>query len=251
MPVGITKFHQNGLKTLTKSNALHVIKQVEEFNKKVKKQLAMASDEFFLKADYPVPEKKYYGNFAQIEDGVGALRLLMDDFFIEDRMTLLGEIVRDGQIVCSDTALNDIVLTRLESMKMLRFSLYVNDQFITRYNADGIIVATPTGSTAYSLSAGGPIVLPTSNLFVLTPICAQTLTTARSIVLPDNAYIRLIVEAKDGIRMLHQAVSFDSDNVVSVHPGDEIVIKSASDKVRLIRLDQRSFLDTLGKKLSR
>lgn len=103
-------------------------------------------------------------------------------------MTLLGEIVRDGQIVCSDTALNDIVLTRLESMKMLRFSLYVNDQFITRYNADGIIVATPTGSTAYSLSAGGPIVLPTSNLFVLTPICAQTLTTARSIVLPDNAY---------------------------------------------------------------
>ncbi len=178
-------------------------------------------------------------------------RLLMDDFFIEERMTLLGEIVRDGQIVCSDTALNDIVLTRLESMKMLRFSLYVNDQFITRYNADGIIVATPTGSTAYSLSAGGPIVLPTSNLFVLTPICAQTLTTARSIVLPDNAYIRLIVEAKDGIRMLHQAVSFDSDNMVSVHPGDEIVIKSASDKVRLIRLDQRSFLDTLGKKLSR
>ena len=132
-------------------------------------------------------------------------------------MTLLGEIVRDGQIVCSDTALNDIVLTRLESMKMLRFSLYVNDQFITRYNADGIIVATPTGSTAYSLSAGGPIVLPTSNLFVLTPICAQTLTTARSIVLPDNAYIRLIVEAKDGIRMLHQGNRFDSNNVVSVH----------------------------------
>ena len=132
-----------------------------------------------------------------------------------------------------------------------RLLMDVNDQFITRYNADGIIVATPTGSTAYSLSAGGPIVLPTSNLFVLTPICAQTLTTARSIVLPDNAYIRLIVEAKDGIRMLHQAVSFDSDNVVSVHPGDEIVIKSASDKVRLIRLDQRSFLDTLGKKLSR
>ena len=170
-------------------------------------------------------------------------RLLMDDFFIEERMTLLGER-RDGQIVNYGT--NDIVLTRLESMKMLRFSLYVNDQFITRYNADGIIVATPTGSTAYSLSAGGAIVLPTSNLFVLTPICAQTLTTARSIVLPDNAYIRLIVEAKDGIRMLHQAVSFDSDNVVSVHPGDEIVIKSASDKVRLIRLDQK-LLDTAEK----
>ena len=80
VPVGITRFHQNGLKTLTVENALHVIKQVEEFNKKVKKNLAMASDEFFIKVDYPVPERKYYGDFAQIEDGVGALRLLMDDF---------------------------------------------------------------------------------------------------------------------------------------------------------------------------
>ncbi len=80
VPVGITKFHKNNLKEITKENALHVIKQVEDFNKKVKKHLAMASDEFFLKADYPVPERKYYGSFSQIEDGVGALRLLMDDF---------------------------------------------------------------------------------------------------------------------------------------------------------------------------
>ncbi len=80
VPVGITRFHKNDLKTLTKENALHVIKQVEDFNKKVKKHLAMASDEFFLKADYPIPDKKYYGSFSQLEDGVGALRLLIDDF---------------------------------------------------------------------------------------------------------------------------------------------------------------------------
>ena len=80
VPVGITRFHKNNLKTLTKENALHVIKQVENFNKEVKKHLAMASDEFFVKADYPIPDKKYYGSFAQIEDGVGALRLLIDDF---------------------------------------------------------------------------------------------------------------------------------------------------------------------------
>ncbi len=80
VPVGITRFHKNDLKTLTKENALHVIKQVENFNKKVKKHLAMASDEFFLKADYPIPDKKYYGSFSQLEDGVGALRLLIDDF---------------------------------------------------------------------------------------------------------------------------------------------------------------------------
>lgn len=82
VPVGLTKFHKNNLQTLTAENALHVIKQVENFNKKVKKQLAMASDEFFIKADYPIPDKKYYGTFAQIEDGVGALRLLLDDFEI-------------------------------------------------------------------------------------------------------------------------------------------------------------------------
>ena len=80
VPAGITKFHKNNLKTLTKENALHVIKQVESFNAKVKKHLAMASDEFFLKADYPIPDKKYYGSFSQLEDGVGALRLLTDDF---------------------------------------------------------------------------------------------------------------------------------------------------------------------------
>lgn len=80
VPVGITRFHKNDLKTLTVENALHVIKQVENFNTKVKKHLAMASDEFFLKADYAIPDKKYYGGFSQLEDGVGALRLLMDDF---------------------------------------------------------------------------------------------------------------------------------------------------------------------------
>lgn len=80
VPVGITKFHKNNLKTLTKENALNVIKQVENFNTRVKKHLAMASDEFFIKADYPIPDKKYYGAFSQLEDGVGALRLLTDDF---------------------------------------------------------------------------------------------------------------------------------------------------------------------------
>ena len=80
VPVGITRFHKNNLKTLTTKNALHVIKQVEAFNTKLKKHIAMASDEFFLKADYPIPNKKYYGNFAQLEDGVGAIRLLTDDF---------------------------------------------------------------------------------------------------------------------------------------------------------------------------
>ena len=184
-----------------------------------------------------------------MEDAIS--KFLQDDFTVEKRMMMKAEIRKENKIQFSFHALNDVVVSKVAGEKLIYRELSTDGVAVNRYTADGLIIATPTGSTAYSLSAGGPIVLPTSNLFVLTPICAQTLTTARSIVLPDNAYIRLIVEAKDGIRMLHQAVSFDSDNVVSVHPGDEIVIKSASDKVRLIRLDKRSFLDTLGKKLSR
>lgn len=80
VPVGITRFHKNNLKTFTPENALHVIKQVEQFNKKMKRNIAMASDEFFIKANYEIPPKDYYGDFAQLEDGVGAIRLLLDDF---------------------------------------------------------------------------------------------------------------------------------------------------------------------------
>lgn len=80
VPVGITQFHKNNLKSITEEGALATIKQVEAFNKRVKKQLAMVSDEFFIKCDYPIPEAKYYGDFAQLEDGVGALRLFLDDF---------------------------------------------------------------------------------------------------------------------------------------------------------------------------
>ena len=80
VPVGITRFHKNNLKTFTPENALHVIKQVEQFNMKMKRNVAMASDEFFIKADYAIPSRDYYGDFSQLEDGVGAIRLLLDDF---------------------------------------------------------------------------------------------------------------------------------------------------------------------------
>lgn len=178
-------------------------------------------------------------------------RLLEDAYFLEERMMLHGEVVRDGKVIFSDTALNDIVLSRRDLMKMIRFSLYVDGQFLNRYNADGMIIATPTGSTAYSLSAGGPIVLPTSNLFVLTSICAQTLVNGRSIVLPDHVAIELEVERKESaVSSMNQAVSFDSDDTLPLLPGDRLMVRKAQESVRLIRLDQKSFLEILGKKLS-
>ena len=123
VPVGITKFHKNNLSLLTKENALNVIKQVESFNKRVKKHLAMASDEFFLKADYPIPPKEYYGNFAQIEDGVGALRLLMDDFE-ETKKLLPAKIKKPKSITFATTpsaqkVISEIVedLNKIENLK--------------------------------------------------------------------------------------------------------------------------------------
>ena len=174
-------------------------------------------------------------------------RLLMDDFFIEERMTLLGEIVRDGQIVCNDTALNDIVLTRLESMKMLRFSLYVNDQFITRYNADGIIVATPTGSTGYSISAGGPVVDPCMRLYVATPICAHMLSV-RSAVLSSNKDIRIKLDGEYG--NADAVVTADGDIQGYIKNADEVIITESEYDFELIKIGEQSFYDTLIKKLS-
>lgn len=127
VPVGITRFHKNNLKTLTEENALHVIKQVENFNQKVKKQLAMASDEFFIKADYPIPETKYYGAFSQIEDGVGALRLLLDDF--EKTKKKLPKSIKSKKKILFATSQSSIkvmseILDELNKIENLECSLF-------------------------------------------------------------------------------------------------------------------------------
>ena len=141
VPVGITKFHQNGLKTLTKSNALHVIKQVEEFNKKVKKQLAMDRDEFFLKADKHVPKKKYYGKFAQIEDGVGALRLLMD-YFEKNRKKIPLSVKKPKEIIFATTPsaakLVGCIADELNKVKNLQCSVI---ELKNNFFGDNVIVA--------------------------------------------------------------------------------------------------------------
>ncbi len=144
VPVGITCFHKNNLKTLTKENALHVIKQVENFNIKAKKQLAMASDEFFIKADYQIPDKKYYGSFAQIEDGVGALRLLIDDF--EKTQKLLPESIRQKKQLtfatteCAKKVMKNII-NRLNKIKNLQCDLVIlkNNFFGENVTVAGLI----------------------------------------------------------------------------------------------------------------
>jgi len=157
-----------------------------------------------------------------------------------------GCIYRKGTAVCQDIALNEIVITRSEQLKMLQFKVYVNQELLNEYRADGLIAATPTGSTAYNLSAGGPIIVPDSKMVVLTPICSHALGT-RSIVLSADDWIQIEMTGKKGVS---QAAVFDGDTTTELYPGDCIEIRRSDIKTILIKLKNISFLDNLRNKMA-
>ena len=168
---------------------------------------------------------------------------------VEERMMLKGTVYHDGKVVCEDVALNDILLGRQSSFKIVRFRVYVDGNYLNSYAADGMIVATPTGSTAYNLSAGGPIVEPTASLIVLTPVAPHAVLN-RSIVLSDKSLIRLELSAAPGRTDAEAVVGFDSDNQCVIHPGDYIEIKKAFRTTKILKLDRIGFLETLRRKMS-
>lgn len=171
--------------------------------------------------------------------------LLTDRYQIQERMMLRGCAYHDGKLTAENIALNDIVLTREGDLRVLRFKIYVDGQFLYEYSADGMIVATPTGSTAYNLSAGGPIAQPDGQLLILTPICPHTLTS-RTIVLGPDSRVRIEISMKN---QGSQMVSFDGDTKIPLEPGDYIEIERAKMVTRVVKLDHRSFLDILKYKM--
>ena len=191
------------------------------------------------------------GYLAEVE--IGAIepaldKLLADDFTREERMMLAGRVKKHGQAE-ENFALNDIVISRCGSLQILTFHIYVNGQFLNSFSADGMIVATPTGSTGYNMSAGGPVVEPAANLLLLTPICPHTLNT-RSIVLAPEDEIRIeIPQGKDGILQSVEA-NFDGSHKISLGTGDSIVIRKASKTTGILKLNTESFLAVLHKKMS-
>ena len=106
-------------------------------------------------------------------------RLLADDYTVEERMMLTGSVWMGGKQAGRDTALNDIVINRSGNLRVVDYEVYVNGLYLNSFTADGVIVSTPTGSTGYSLSAGGPIVSPTASMLIMTPICPHTLNSRR------------------------------------------------------------------------
>ena len=171
--------------------------------------------------------------------------LLRDQYCIEERMMLQGEIRRCGQLLHEDVSLNDIVLHADARSRVISFDFYVNNALLKTYQADGMIIATPTGSTAYNLSAGGPIVMPVSRMILATPLNPHTLIS-RSIVLPPDVEVKLVVGERE---VSSYIVSMDSTSFSDLLPGDEIIIRISSLHASLIKLRQDSFLDILKKKL--
>ena len=172
--------------------------------------------------------------------------LLNDNYTLENRMMLEGRVTgKDG--IRTGVALNDIVLARKNVLQMLKFRVFLNGEYLNEYLADGMIAATPTGSTAYNLSAGGPVVTPGTELIVLTPICPHTLG-AQSIVLSSEDRIEIhLMEYRDK----EQTAVFDGDQVVDLRPGDTLEIFRSRNHTVLIKLKNISFLETLRNKMDR
>ena len=184
-----------------------------------------------------------------VEDIEDALyRLLMDDFKIESRMMLKGTIIRNDKEIYSASVLNDIVIHRGADIRISDFYVHVNNQLLGKFQADGIILSTPTGSTAYNLSAGGPIARPNSNLIILTPICAHSIGQ-RSIVLSDEDKIEVTIGTCKNPKGEFRRISFDGDNIVEVESGDVIAIEKSQVSTKLVKLDDSSFLQTVKKKM--
>lgn len=179
-------------------------------------------------------------------------RVIADEYYLEERMMLQGRVKRrDGSYTRTDVALNDITITRSRSLRVIKFKLYVNGEFLYLYTADGIVVSTPTGSTAYNLSCGGPVVEPTANLFLVTPIAPHSLNN-RSLILSadDTIELELLGSEKDPESQVEYICGYDSDTSVPLYPGDRIEIVRAPQVTKILKLSTLSFLETLRIKMS-
>lgn len=173
--------------------------------------------------------------------------LMANDYIVDKRMMLEGTVYRNGQEIFYNTALNDIVINRSGSLRVIDFDIFVNGEYLSSYSADGVIVSTPTGSTAYSLSAGGPIVKPQAEILVITPVCPHTLNK-RSIILGRDDEV--VIKMSDNKGLSEQRVaSYDGELFCNMITGDEIVIKKAEQKISFIKTNKLSFLQLVREKL--
>ena len=175
--------------------------------------------------------------------------LFAGEFITEERMMLKGEVLLTDGTHSKEWALNDIVITRVGSLQITKLRVYVNGQFLNEYLADGVIITTPTGSTGYSLSAGGPIVEPQARLIMLTPISPHTLN-ARSIILSPEDEIEIVVaDGREGSQQTVEA-NFDGAHKVLLKTGDKVRIVASRRTTQIAKINCESFLEVLHRKIS-
>lgn len=176
-------------------------------------------------------------------------KLLAGEYEIEKRMMLVGYVYSSDQEKGNTRALNDIVITRKGSLQIITFTISVNGEFLHRYSADGIIVATPTGSTGYNLSAGGPVVDPKAQLMVISPICPHSMQHNSIVLSPEDEITITIETGHDGVRQEVEAI-FDGSHRVTLFTNDKIVIKRSEKTTGIVKLNKASFLEILHRKMN-
>ncbi|SEM34916.1 NAD+ kinase [Syntrophus gentianae] len=171
-------------------------------------------------------------------------RILRGDYSTEERMMLDMEVVRDGQTSCEYTVLNDVVISRGSLTRIIDMETAVDGSYLTTFRADGLIISTPTGSTAYSLSAGGPIVFPSQNVIIVNPICPHTLTN-RPIILPSSITINVKVwSEEEGVN-----VDLDGQESITLKSGDTLIVRKSRYVTTLVSSSNRDYLEILRSKL--
>ncbi len=171
-------------------------------------------------------------------------KILVGGYYIEQRLLLAGFVKSNGRERFLGNAINDVVVTKGGMARMLRLGLSINETHLMDYKADGIIVASPTGSTAYSLSAGGPIMNPTIQALLVTPICAHTFNM-RPLVVNEHDVIHIHIAA------VHQdiLVTFDGQESFHLLPGDEVVVRKAQQSARIVKFEDQDYYQILRTKL--
>jgi NAD+ kinase len=162
---------------------------------------------------------------------------------IGKRRMLDCELVRESQIIASYSALNDVVITKSMLARMIDLDAHVDNHFVAAYKADGLIISTPTGSTAYSLSAGGPIIFPSVAALCLTPICPHTLTN-RPVIVPDTSVVQIMCRGEEG-----SYLTIDGQVGEPISKGDRIVCRSSPNSISLVRPPKMLYFDVLREKL--
>ena len=182
-----------------------------------------------------------------LEEVLPALTAVIDGSApLHERMMLRGQVLRQGRVADDRLALNDIVVNRGSMSRIVDMAISAGGEFVTDVRADGLIITTPTGSTAYNLAAGGPIVHPDVDALVLTPIAPHTLTY-RPIVIPATLEVRIKPVVDGGTDELY--ATFDGQHGVPLEAADEVVVTRAAQRMKLVRASNRTYFDVLRQKL--